>query len=148
MNSRAPTLYPRAVFYLLPLLAIALVGFWGSYFSRLADNNLVRHAHAVTAFTWILLLLVQAWLMRRRLVPLHRKLGHSSLVLAPLFVASGLFLVQDMLARPGPFIAAYAERLAFIDLRLLGVIVFQQIAFVVLPDMAWWTRACAWIAIL
>lgn len=234
MSTRAAPLYPRAVFYFLLLLAVALIGFSGSYFMRLADNNLVRHAHAVTAFAWVLLLIVQAWLMRRRKIVLHRKLGRSSLVLAPLFVVSGLFLVQDMLARPGPFIEPFAVRLAFIDLTtlawfvvayclalrhrrdtplharymastallvlppaltralgmlvpgitsfemalhagyvvtellivlllvhdlrkerlrppyvlLLAVIVLQQVAFVLLPGMSWWTRACAWIAAL
>ena len=106
--------------HLLPgfllVLAIALVGFSGTYFLRLADNNLVRHLHAATAFAWLLLLIVQAWLVRRRDIPLHRRVGRLSLAVAPAFVVTGLFLVQDMLARPGPFIAPYAQRLAFIDL--------------------------------
>ena len=100
----------------LLVLAVALVGFSGTYFMRLAENNLVRHLHAATAFAWLLLLVVQAWLVRRRDIPLHRRVGRLSLAVAPAFVVTGLFLVQDMLARPGPFIAPYAQRLAFIDL--------------------------------
>ena len=115
MNARAMPLYPRAVFWFALLLVTALLGFSGTYFMRLADNNLIRHLHAATAFAWLLLLIAQAWLMRRRNFALHRKLGRSSLALAPLFVVTGLFLVQDMLARPGPFIKPYAERLAFVD---------------------------------
>lgn len=120
MNVRAMPLYPRAVYWFVLLLATALLGFSGTYFMRLADNNLVRHLHAATAFAWLLLLIAQAWLMRRRNFALHRKLGRSSLALAPLFVVTGLFLVQDMLARPGPFIEPYAERLAFVDLVTLA----------------------------
>ncbi|MEO5629628.1 MAG: hypothetical protein ABIQ62_07675 [Thermomonas sp.] len=235
MNARTGPVYPRAAFYFLLLLATALLGFLGSYFMRLADNNLVRHLHAVTAFAWLLLLITQAWLMRRRAFALHRKLGRTSLALAPLFVISGLLLVQDMLARPGPFIEPFVERLAFIDLTtmawfsaayclalhhrrktplharymastallvlppalsramggfvpgvssfemafhlaylvtellivallvhdfrsegrvrapyciLLAIILLQQVAFVLLPGMPWWSRACAWIAAL
>lgn len=120
MNVRAMPLYPRAVFWFVLLLVTALLGFSGTYFMRLADNNLIRHLHAATAFAWLLLLIAQAWLMRRRNFALHRKLGRSSLALAPLFVVTGLFLVRDMLARPGPFIAPYAERLAFVDLVTLS----------------------------
>ena len=120
MNVRTMPLYPRAVFWFVLLLLTALLGFSGTYFMRLAENNLVRHLHAATAFAWLLLLIAQAWLMRRRNFALHRKLGRSSLALAPLFVVTGLFLVQDMLARPGPFIKPYAERLAFVDLVTLA----------------------------
>lgn len=233
MNVRAMPPYPRAVFWFALLLVTALIGFSGTYFMRLAENNLIRHLHAATAFAWLLLLIAQAWLMRRRNFILHRKLGRSSLALAPLFVVTGLFLVQDMLARPGPFIAPYAERLAFVDLvtlawfaaaywlalrhrretplharymastallvlppalvRAIGMFVpgvssfdmafhlgtvatellvvgliahdlrsegrvrppyplllaataLQHAGFVLLPDMPWWHRACAWIA--
>jgi len=31
---------------------------------------------------------------------------------------------------------------------LLGVVVVQHVAFVLLPAMPWWTRACEWIATL
>lgn len=235
MNTRAMPLYPRAGFWFVLLLATALLGFSGTYFMRLAENNFVRHAHAVTAFAWLLLLIAQAWLMRRRNFRLHRKLGRSSLLLAPLFVVSGLFLVQDMLARPGPFIKPFIDRLAFVDLTtlawfatayclalrhrretplharymastallvlppalvrviggfvpgvtsfemafhlgslatellivalivhdarsegrvrppyplLLALTLLQQLAFLLLPGMAWWSRVCAWIAAL
>ncbi|GAB3100575.1 hypothetical protein [Lysobacter terrae] len=120
MSVRAQPLYSRAVFYFLLLLATAIAGFWGSYFTRLAQNDLVRHVHAATAFAWVLLLIVQAWLMRRRSMALHRRLGRTSLALAPLFVVSGLFMVQHMLAHPSPFAQAFGAQLAFIDLTTLA----------------------------
>lgn len=232
MHARVQPTYPRSPFYFLLLLATALAGFWGSYFLRLADNNLIRHVHAACGFGWIVLLVVQAWLVRRRRLVLHRRLGRGSLALAPLFVVSGVFLVHDMLAHPSPFTQALGPRLAFVDLTtlawfactyclalrhrretplharymastallvlppalarviggfvpgitsfemafhgayfatealilalivhdlrtdrlrspyllLLALTVLQQVAFVVLPGLAWWTRACAWIA--
>lgn len=120
MSVRAQPLYPRAVFYFLLLLATAIAGFWGSYFTRLAQNDLVRHVHAATAFAWVLLLIVQAWLMRRRSMASHRLLGRASLALAPLFVVSGLFMVQQMLAHPSPFAQAFGTQLTFIDLTTLA----------------------------
>lgn len=120
MHARTRTLYPRAVFWFLLLLGTALVGFWGTYFTRLAETNGIRHAHAATAFAWVLLLVTQAWLMRQRNFALHRALGRTSLLLAPLFVVTGLFLVQDMLAHPSPFAQAFGVRLAFIDLTSLA----------------------------
>lgn len=234
MNLRAEPLYPRATFYFMLLLATAFLGFWGSYFSRLADNDLTRHVHAATALSWVLLLITQAWLMRRRHYALHRRLGRFSLVLAPLFVVSGLFMVQHSLAHPSPFTQAFGARLTFLDLTtlawfaiayclalyhrrdtpvharymastailvlppalvrvvgthlpgitsfemalhlgyfitealiaalilhdlrggrlrapyvlLLALTVMQQVVFVVLPGVPWWTRFCEWIASL
>ena len=120
MHARTRPLYPRAAFWFLLVLGTALIGFWGTYFTRLADNNGIRHAHAATAFAWVLLLVTQAWLMRRRNFTLHRALGRTSLLLAPLFVVTGLFLVQDMLAHPSPFAQAFGVRLAFLDLTSLA----------------------------
>jgi uncharacterized membrane protein len=120
MSIRAEPLYPRAVFYFLLLLATALIGFWGSYFSRLADNDLTRHVHAATALSWVMLLITQAWLMRRRKYALHRRLGRFSLVLAPLFVVSGAFLVHHSLANPSPFMQRFGAQLAFVDLTTLA----------------------------
>lgn len=120
MHARTRPLYPRAVFYFLLLLGTALVGFWGTYFTRLSEANGIRHAHAATGFAWVLLLVTQAWLMRKRNFALHRALGRSSLLLAPLFLVTGLFLVQDMLAHPSPFAQAFGVRLAFIDLTSLA----------------------------
>lgn len=120
MSARVQPLYPRAVFYFLLLLATAIAGFWGSYFSRLAQNDLVRHVHAATAFAWVLLLIAQAWLMRQRKLSMHRRLGRTSLALAPLFVVSGLFMVQQMLAHPSPFAQAVGAQLTFVDLTSLA----------------------------
>lgn len=108
--------YPRAPFYLLLLVAVTVFGFWPSYFARLRENDPVHHFHGIVAGAWLLLLVTQAWLMRQRRVALHRALGRSSLLLAPLFVVSGLAIVHAMLTSANPFSARYGTQLAFADL--------------------------------
>ena len=120
MHVRAAPLYPRATLWFLLVLAIAVFGFWPSYFARLGENDLVHHFHAVVAGAWLVLLVVQAWLMRTRRMALHRAMGRTSLALAPLFVVSGLAIVHAMLASENPFSAAFGPRLAFVDLTTVA----------------------------
>ena len=121
MNTRTTSpLYPWAPFYFLLLLATAFFGFWPSYFSRLPQMDLAHHFHGITATAWMLLLIAQAWLMRQRNYRVHRMLGRTSLVLAPLFVASGLILIHGMVAHSNPFTAQFGDRLAFVDFTTIG----------------------------
>lgn len=116
MNTRTAVPYPRAPFYLLLLTAVTVFGFWPSYFARLRETDLIHHFHGIVAGAWLLLLVTQAWLMRQRRFALHRALGRTSLVLAPLFVVSGLAIVHAMLTSANPFSARYGAQLAFVDL--------------------------------
>jgi hypothetical protein len=120
MGIRTAPLYPRAPLYLLLVFATALVGFWPSYFARLRQTDLVHHLHGMAAGAWLLMLIAQAWLYRQRRMTVHRRLGRVSLVLAPLFVVSGLAIVHAMLASANPFSAAFGPGLAFVDLTTLA----------------------------
>lgn len=80
--------------YLL-LLAVAIVsvlGFWDLYFGVDADPQRHHHLHLVTAFIWLLLLLVQLNSIARGAVQAHRKNGMVVLFTAPLVVAAVAFL--------------------------------------------------------
>jgi len=109
-------LYKRAYVYFSLAILLAVIGFFPSYFSVLGQTDAVRHFHGITALAWMLLLVVQAWLIRQGNRPLHRSLGKSAFVLAPLFVASGLLVMHSMLGGANPFQRAFGPQLAFIDL--------------------------------
>ena len=124
MQARAAPLYSRSPWYFSLLLLTAFAGFFPSYYSRLGDARALHHFHAIMATLWMLLLIGQGWLMRQKKVALHRSVGKVSLVLVPLFAASGLMIVHDMLTRDSGFARAFGPRLAFIDISSVAWFVF------------------------
>lgn len=120
MQERATALYPRAPIYFSLVLLTAATGFYPSYFSRFGKTDAVHHFHGLTATAWILMLVAQAWLIQQRQFGTHRLIGRISLVLAPLFIISGLLVTQTMLAASNGFNKAFGARLAFVDLTTLA----------------------------
>lgn len=121
MSSPHPLPYARTPWFFVLLLLAGLAGFYPSYLARLGETDLPRHAHGVTAFAWMVLLIVQATLIRLRLRPLHRRVGRLALVLVPLFLAAGLWMTWTMLQADNPFSRRFGPRLAVADLSsLLG----------------------------
>lgn len=126
MHAPAAPQYPRAPLYFLLLLGLAFLGFYPSFFGRLAEAKWQHHAHGFTATAWVLLLSVQAWLIRSGKRGLHRTVGKLSVLLALAFVVSGAIIVQDMLTRDDPFARLFGPRLAFAD---ISSIVFFGFAY-------------------
>jgi uncharacterized membrane protein YozB (DUF420 family) len=77
---------------------VALVAFWPSYLSQLGANGAYTHLHATLATLWILLLIAQPTLIRRRRRNWHRALGRVSYGLAPLVVVSIILLARSRIA--------------------------------------------------
>jgi len=75
------------------LLAVNVVGFSPSYYLKWVSGApalpLRAHVHGALFSAWIVLLLVQAGLVARGHVRLHRSLGWAGAVLAALMVVSG-----------------------------------------------------------
>jgi hypothetical protein len=102
--------FSRAAPWLGGLLLLALLAFWPSYLSVLSDQQAYTHAHALTATLWMLLLILQPLAIRQRRHALHRWLGRSSYVLAPLVILSIALLAQQRIAQasgPGYAIQTY-----------------------------------------
>jgi uncharacterized membrane protein len=116
MQAHAAPLYFRSPWYFSLLLLLAVAGFFPSYFARLGQAKALHHFHGIVATLWMLLLIGQGYLMRRKKVALHRATGKLSLVLVPLFAVSGLLIVHDMLTRDSGFARTFGPRLAFIDI--------------------------------
>ncbi|MBC3882666.1 hypothetical protein H8K35_14840 [Undibacterium sp. LX40W] len=108
-------MYKQAVYYFCAVLLIAVIGFYPSYFGDLAKVDLVHHFHGITATLWMLMLIVQSWLMRTGKIQAHRLVGRGSLLLVPLFIVSGVLMMKAMLTSPSGFSQAFGSRLVWID---------------------------------
>ncbi len=79
-------------YFLLTLIPLTLLGFYETYFGLAPEFNeqtdFYIHFHAFIATIWILLLIIQPFLIQYRNPSFHRKLGKASYVIFPLLVVS------------------------------------------------------------
>ena len=83
------------VFFFIVVLFFTLLGFYPSYFTffpKFEGISWVYHFHAFFATLWIVMLITQAFLIRRRRYNLHRKIGKASYFVIP-FLLFSFFLV-------------------------------------------------------
>lgn len=88
------------------LLVCTVAAFWRSYLTTLHDLpehfGWTLHVHAALMGGWVVLLCVQAWLVRRGKWRLHRLFGRASLLYVPLTIVSGAVTMREsMLRGPG-----------------------------------------------
>jgi hypothetical protein len=130
---RGVGLYRNAIYWFALLLVVLVVGFWRSYFSEIGQGSLhiTHHVHGVAMLLWVLLLMMQSWLIRTGRRTGHRLLGRSSLILAPVVVGSGLWVNFHIMAgAPQPIPAGFGGAYwwgfflmaAFVVLYTMGVI--------------------------
>ncbi|MEP7365239.1 MAG: hypothetical protein ABI972_18455 [Acidobacteriota bacterium] len=103
-------------------LALAVVGFWPSFFAKLPDTPLPHHVHGWSAAAWMTLPLLQYALIRSGRRRLHGRIGFASIVLAAVVAVSGIYVVRMMAYKN---IASF--RLAsvkFVWLDLTGIVLF------------------------
>ncbi|MEM7765751.1 MAG: hypothetical protein AAF290_16925 [Pseudomonadota bacterium] len=99
--------YRYAHYFCLLLIPAAVIAFSG-YLSELPDAGLAKHAHAIAATLWILLLAGQSASIHSGRRSIHKFLGSASLLIFPLYI-SGFFLVYRSEARRISASDAYAE---------------------------------------
>jgi hypothetical protein len=96
------TTAPRRLYVSLAVLAIAIaiVGFWRSYFGPLlagvVDTPSVIHFHAAVYVGWLALFLTQAVLAATGRVAAHMKLGRFAIGYGVLVIAAGLLATFGM----------------------------------------------------
>jgi hypothetical protein len=86
--------YKHAHYFVGFVLLVIMVGFWASYFAPFASVPLAFHVHAITASSWLLLLIVQHLSIHRRANALHRQMGKASFVLFPLLMLGFAMIVS------------------------------------------------------
>lgn len=118
----------NVVFFFVAFLLAALFGFWPTYTARIeAGATWQVHAHGALMLSWCLLLIAQAWLIRDRRGPLHRRLGKVSFVLAPLIVISAFVVEHESLVRAAGKYDLETLFFAWLILALLSVFVLAYV---------------------
>lgn len=109
--------------YLAFLLAFAvtLFGFWPSFTGGAGPLDPLRILHGVLATGWMVMLVVQSWLIGRGHRLWHRWIGRTSLIIAPALVISAFMLVTDMLGPNSHFDVPLRLTLAWIDVWSLAL---------------------------
>lgn len=82
-------------FFFIVVLFFTFLGFYPSYFAyfpAFKDFSWVYHFHAFFGTLWILMLITQAFLIRKKNYNLHRKIGKASYFVIP-FLLFSFFLV-------------------------------------------------------
>lgn len=96
--------FDRSGYYFAGLFALAIAGFWPSYFSKFFDGtgdfSFYFHFHAFFAVLWIVMLIAQPLLIRKKKFELHRKIGKLSYAVVPLIFISIILLAHNTLKGP------------------------------------------------
>lgn len=124
--------FEKSGYFFIGLFALVLLGFWPSYFSKFidgtADFNFYFHFHAVTATLWLILLIIQPILIRKKKILLHRSLGKFSYVLVPLIFISVMLLGHNRITGNEEDLGL-SLWIPFKDLFILGIAYFIAIRY-------------------
>lgn len=86
-------------YYFIGLLALAIAGFWPTYFSKFfygtVDANFYFHFHALMMALWIIALILQPILIRKKKLAMHRTIGKLTYFLMPLLFISVILLAHN-----------------------------------------------------
>lgn len=116
-------------FYFAIAFALTMAAFWPSFISKLGTTDLAHMIHGVSATLWMMVPIIQSWLISKRKFGLHRKLGISTLlIVAPVLVVSGLHMVQLMVREYEETHDLLLLKFAFLDIAAMALFV----AFLVL----------------
>lgn len=114
------------------MMAIAIVGFWPTYFSHLLKGTLdkvpIIHVHAAVFTGWLILVIAQATLAGRGRIPLHRKVGRIGMAYGVVLIVVGVLTAISQFAsrvKTGNFQQAEARLLA----PLTDMLVFAPVLF-------------------
>jgi hypothetical protein len=91
--------YRNISFLFVGLLVFALVAFTKTYFGLIPNfqvtTTLKTHFHVTTILLWFTMLIIQPILIRTKRIELHRLIGKSSYILAPLMVLGVLLIIDQ-----------------------------------------------------
>ncbi len=98
-------MFQKSGYFFLTLLAASIAAFWPKYLSKAPRSiDAYTHVHAFAMLSWVLLLIVQPFLIRFRRRTAHRALGALSYVLAPAVVVSSVLLAHTRFKAMSPLV--------------------------------------------
>lgn len=90
--------FDKSGYYFIGLVGLALLGFWPSYFSKFFDGtenySFYFHFHATMMALWILVLIAQPILIRKKKLTTHKFIGRLTYILMPLLFISVILLTH------------------------------------------------------
>ncbi len=117
-------MFNKSAYYFIILLALALIGFWDTYFSKIfSETNFYVHFHAATMIAWIGILITQAFLIQYKKRDLHRVVGKSSYALFPLIIISLVLLAHNQITLYDFGIKYFRLYVLFLQLSLLAIFI-------------------------
>lgn len=120
----------RILYFFVAIFIITNLGFYKTYlihFPEFQNFAMVYHIHGMLAMAWILMLIIQAYLIRAGKYNLHKLVGKLSYIIMPLFLLSLFFVGKqgylDMLkTKPQADALANLTNGGTIDIFFLGLI--------------------------
>ena len=100
-SNRARDAFGGAVAMALVAIAMTLLGFWPTFFSKLGQTDAAHMLHGVASTGWLVLVLVQALLIRSRQFRWHRVLGWCSLLLFAVLLTTSWHMMGLLLSGKG-----------------------------------------------
>ena len=91
--------YRQAHYFVGFVLLVIMTGFWMSYFTVAGSVPVAFHVHAISAMTWLALLIAQHMTINRRANALHRQMGRASFVLFPFLILGFMMIINVSAAR-------------------------------------------------
>ena len=116
------------VFFIVFFLC-AIVGFWNSYFTKIFDQENYRmHTHGMALILWLVMLIIQPYLIRTKKVKLHRMLGKFSYLLVPILVLTTLDLLKYSISKTGQLGNIGCFFVALVINALIAYLIFYGLA--------------------
>ena len=124
------TIYEKSHVYFLVFFFIVLAAFWFTYITRIFEQENYRmHLHGGILFLWCLTLIVQPFLIRKKMNLAHRWIGKFSFLLVPLLVLTTFDLLRYRI-----------QRQPTIDYAFMALVINALIVFIILYSLAIYHR--------
>jgi hypothetical protein len=117
----------------LVAIAVTLIGFWRTFFSKLGHVDAAHMLHGAASTGWLVLVLAQATLIRSRQFKWHRVVGWSSLLLFAVLLVTSWHVMALLLSGKGaPMPFQFAKLFIYSDVTALPLFIICYAGAIVL----------------